>query len=500
MFPGGQGMVFFALNEMEKTLMSSSNAVASVRSWLFHFFFHSLAIAALVSTSTPVAAGPNPADRIQLHRNSNRGVPYIKLSQAGQASSAATITMRAVRQIELDGDPLLNVRGNVYPIDVDGDGDYGFVHFNGFRYMRIYGGGGKKLWQIENPGGRVHRDAMHRDTLAVLDADGDGDQDLVHCWVEGGKKVLLVRRGETGAVLRRAVLDGSPSDECQIAAFRVTGRGTPLILVSARNKSGCGTAGNYIDTWGRTLAFDVNLNEVWDRNTCAAGHYVYPVDENADGVAERIFIGKHLYEPNGSRVCTADIGNTHADGVAVADLDPGRSGLEAVLTGANGVKAVSVARNCAAIWAVPTGTIRNPQHIALAKLDPATAIPSIVVHQRGTEPDPTIYFLNGRGQVQAKYAKSKINTEMPYQNANLDGATGSDELMIFFGRVLDRSGKIRLGTDWYWNLKGSKVKLIAPPTGFDRWAPYPIVMDLDHDGRDEIVTWGQSLIVVGRSS
>ena len=71
--------------------------------------------------------------------------------------------------------------------------------------------------------------------------------------------------------------------------------------------------------------------------------------------------------------------------------------------------------------------------------------------------------------------------------------------VMHFGRVLTQSGKFRLGTEWYWNLKGSKTKQITPPTSYDSWAPFPFVMDLDKDGRDEIVTWGQSLIVVGQS-
>jgi hypothetical protein len=108
-------------------------------------------------------------------------------------------------------------------------------------------------------------------------------------------------------------------------------------------------------------------------------------------------------------------------------------------------------------------------------------------------------FLNGRGQLLAKYPRSRMPGGMPYQNANLDGALGSDELMVHFGRVLHQSGKFRLGTDWYWNLKGGKTKHVAPPTSYDRWAPFPFVMDLDRNGRDEIVTWGQSLIVVGQS-
>ncbi len=436
---------------------------------------------------------------MQLHRNPNRGLPYVPLARTGAAVSSAAISMRVALKIELDGPALNNVRGNVYPIDVDGDGRFEFLHFNGFRFMRAYDRMGQKLWQIDNPSGRVHRDMMHRDTLAVLDSDGNGTQEIVHCWVSGGRKQLVLRSGITGKAVRAVNLDASAGSECQIAAFRVPARSKPIILVSESNKSGCPKAGNYIDVWGRTLAFDTDLNRLWDRNTCAAGHYVYPVDGNGDGYAESIFVGRHLYDPKGNRLCSVDLGGTHADAVAVADLDPNRPGLEAVLTGASGVRATTAAGTCAALWSVPYSTIRNPQQMALAKLDPAAASPTIAIVEKGGTSDRAMAFLNGRGNLLVKYPKSKMQGGMPYQNANLDGATGSDELMVHFGRVLTQSGKFRLKTDWYWNLKGSKTKQIAPPTSYDRWAPFPFVMDLDRNGRDEIVTWSQSLIVVGQS-
>lgn len=453
-----------------------------------------------VAPISPSQAVPYANDRMQLHHNPGRDVPYIPLARNGAASSTSTISMRVTTQIELDGSALNNVRGNLYPIDIDGSGRFGFVHFNGYRYMRVYDRTGRKLWQIDNPSGRVHRDFIHRDTLAVLDSNRNGTQEIVHCWVSGGRKQLVVRSGVTGKVIRAVNLDASADSECQIAAFRVFGRSQPIILVAETNKRGCAKAGNYIDVWGRTVAFDPDLNRLWDRNTCAAGHYVYPVDGNGDGYAGSIFIGRHQYDPQGNRICSVDLGGTHADSVAVADLDPGRRGLEAVLTGANGVKAVSAAQTCATLWSLSNSTIYNPQHATLARLDPNSSVPTVVIHQKGTVSNASVYFLNGAGRIQAKYARSKVNAQMPFQNANLDGATGTDELMIFFGRVLDRSGKIRLGTGWYWNLKGSKVKAIKPPTGFDTWSPYPLVMDLDRDGRDEIVNWGQSLIVIGKAS
>jgi len=156
--------------------------------------------------------------------------------------------MRPVRQIELDGDPLLNVRGNLYPIDLAGNGAFGFVHFNGYRFMRVYDAAGRKLWQINNPSGRVHRDTIHRDTLAVVDADGDGDQDIVHCWAEGGQKMAAQYGTELLASLPLAMSIRAQADMSWVvvndpvpagAAILGTGLGRDSqILASGEKKQG----------------------------------------------------------------------------------------------------------------------------------------------------------------------------------------------------------------------------------------------------------------------
>ena len=76
-----------------------------------------------------------------------------------------------------------------------------------------------------------------------------------------------------------------------------------------------------------------------------------------------------------------------------------------------------------------------------------------------------------------------------------------DELVGSFGQVMDRHAGIRLDRSWYWNLKGNRVRETnrGPyPRSYDRWQAFPLVLDFDHDGKDEIVQWGQSLIVVGQ--
>jgi hypothetical protein len=439
-------------------------------------------------------------DRVQMYRNGMRGVPYIPLAQLGAAERLSSASMRVAARIELDGNPLVNVQGNVYPIDVDGDGEYEYVHYNGYRTLRVYSASGRKLWQIDNPSGRIHRDMMHRDTLAVLDANGDGRQDIAHCWAEDGKKRLVIRRGSDGSVIRRTDLAGGTGSECQIAALRVESRPDPILLVAHSNGSAAACAKqDYIDTWSRTVAFDLNLSRLWDRNTCAAGHYVYPVDANNNGRAEQIMIGHYLYDPQGNRRCAwSSWGEDHADAVGVADLDPSRPGLEAVAIGRSGTRALHLA-SCAQIWSIPTTTIANPQNMALAKLDPTTSSPTIVIRGRGSVSNGTVFFVSGRGQVVRRVPTNVADYGMPMQNAHFSGASASDDIVYHFGRVYDRNGRLRLGTGWFWGLKGTKVREVSAGY-YEHWAPFPIVMDVNRDGRDDIVTWSQSLIVVGQSA
>ena len=462
------------------------------------------AVALALGAATPVVAQEQAAiGRTQLHRNGMRSVPYLPLASTKAASSSAPLVVQVARTMSLDGDALTNVRANLYPIDVDGNGAYGFVHFNGFRLMRVYGAGGAKLWEIRNGAGRVHRSTMHRDTLAVVDVDGDRRQEIVHCWTDAGakRKRLVVRRGHDGSILREVDLDGAAHEECQMAAFQVEGRTRPILLVSHEHhdRRQCSSS-NWIDTWARTVAFDLDLNRLWDRNTCGAGHYVYPVDGDGDGLAGAIFIGRHLYATDGTRRCTMPgWGQDHADAVGVGDLLPGLPGLEAVAIGATGMRAVRV-QNCQALWSVPTTRIRSPQNLALVRLDRSATAPQIFVSERGSERNYKSFLVSGAGRTMAVYASGTARQIMPMQNANLDGARGSDELVGSFGIVLDRTGAVRSGKGWYWNLKGNRTREVQGeyPTSYDRWAPFPLVVDLDHDGREEIVTWSQSLIVVGK--
>ena len=462
-------------------------------------------VTALLGWAAPVAtvkaAGVNPLDRVQLHRNANRSVPYLPLAKQGQSAGKSKLSMRAVRTINLDGNPLQNVYANLRPIDVDGDGKFEFVHFNGYRFMQVWSASGRKLWRVSNSGGRLHsyREGTHRDTIAVLDLDGDGRSDIAHCWNQGGRKVLVYRRGRDGKVIRTARLEGGATEPCQIAAFRMATTRKTLLLVAHEWRGNPDCRGNhFVDTWARTVAFDTQQRKVWATKTCDAGHYAYPLDENYDGYVEGVFVGKHLLRPDGSIKCSLGSWPTgdHVDGMTIGELDPARAGLEVVAVGRTGL-AMFDPDTCRQVWRISTNVIRDPQHVALAKLDPASSLPLIVVDERSTVRRAKTFMVNGKGKV-VRTSRTRV---MPMQNANLDGALGVDEKITGFGVVIDRYGAIRLGRSWYWNLRGNKTRETSRgpyPISYDRWQGFPLVFDYDRDGRDEIVQWGQSVIAIGK--
>ncbi len=149
-----------------------------------------LAATVLAGMAAGAAAGHaqtvDPLDRVQLHRHGSRGVPFLPLAQAGAAAGGTSLTMRAALTVELDGDPLLNTYSGLAPAD----GSFEFVQYNGFNFVQVWDAAGRKLWRVENPDGRTHdmSAGTARDTVAVLDLDGDGKDELV-TW---GQSLIVV--------------------------------------------------------------------------------------------------------------------------------------------------------------------------------------------------------------------------------------------------------------------------------------------------------------------
>ena len=83
------------------------------------------------------------------------GWPTCRWRRAGAAVGAPTLLMRPSLTIELDGDPLANTYSGLRPIDVDGDGRFEFVQYNGFRFMQVWNAVGAEA-MAGRESGRAH--------------------------------------------------------------------------------------------------------------------------------------------------------------------------------------------------------------------------------------------------------------------------------------------------------------------------------------------------------
>jgi hypothetical protein len=488
------------LERLQSALEQAPGVTAALPRMLLSKDEGASSLASVAVTSSPAGALPDARRmRVQTHGNGLRGLHYYE--HGSGSSGSFTINMRPILYFQIDGDPTLNAQGALAPIDVDGDGTYEYVHFNGFRFMRVYRANGVKLWQVNNPGGRVHRGFVHRDTLIVWDFDGDGRQEIAHCWVDAGTSVrkLVIRDGATGRELRSVALPGEKTfEDCQMGGFYFEGDSEISLLVSHRAPASASCTPNLVDYFTRVVAFDPRLNLRWSRTTCQAGHYVWPVDEDRNGYVEAVLAGKYKLDKNGTIACTLEgMGNDHVDSAAIADIDPALPGFEMVSVSQTGTRFHRTG-DCSQRWWIPISKLRDPQHIVLARYFPNQTTPTIVIRQRATEPNRYLYFLNAAGDIIQQRSAFDIALDVPFQNANIDGATGRDEVLSLLGVVGDWTGGKRLDVGWYWNLQH-----LTPEEEqlhrFDQWTAYPYAFDVTGDGRDEIIVWGRHVIAVGQA-
>ena len=283
-----------------------------------------LAGASLVNAAEPPSLD---AKRNSMHANRVRQIEYLSGAVAGAV--AKTIPFEVAQRLPIDGPASLNDFAGLEPIDVDGDGAWELVHYNGSKLMPgLRLPAGKKLWQVADPAGTPHRDFTHTYSMAVWDFDGDGGQDIVHCWE--GNAAIVMRDGLTGAVMYRHPVP-KIDDDCHAAAYHFEGGAQPLILVALPNTA-TGLRGQVraqpLAYWARVRAFDVGFNRLWQKDYCGAGHAPHQLDADADGEAEALFLGKYKIDAQGNVLCTLAVGNDHADGLQIGDIIPSREGFE----------------------------------------------------------------------------------------------------------------------------------------------------------------------------
>ncbi|WP_027134601.1 hypothetical protein [Geminicoccus roseus] len=440
-------------------------------------------------------------DRVLLHRAPARGMEYVPTAKAGSsASGKSSLGVDVLNKINLDGNPITNVYSSVLPLDYNKNGTSEFLHWNGHRIMRLYGSGGNKIWQVTNSTGRTlgSEAYTHRDSAAILDLNGDKIDDVLHCWQSGSTKQLVARDGKTGKAIKTINLSGQSNGAaslCLISVYRQQATKKPIVLVAHQQPGGSAKCNgkNWVDNWTQVAAFDTSLKELWKTDTCHAGHVTAGVDANNDGYQEYFFVGKYALDFNGKIRCTLKgwTSTDHVDAIRVAKLDPNSSRITAVAVGMTGGGAFD-ASNCKWLWGF-SKLIPNPQELGIAQLDPAPKPLSITVTERGSSSGKT-HVLDASGKI-VKVIGARL---LPLQNAELDGDARTDEIVSMFGEVYNGAGKRILSKNWYWDLKGSKVTEKSTSNIYDRWVAFPLLYDVNNDGKDELVTWSQSLIVVGK--
>jgi hypothetical protein len=458
-------------------------------------------VASTVTLSVDLArAYDSLEERVQLRRNGPRGLEYIPTSTSeGSAGSAKSIRVEPSVKISIHGDPLDNAYSSLLPLDFNGNGTSEYVIWNGHKIMRVYGRAGNKVWELSNPTGRrlTSNIYIHRDQGAVLDLNGNGKEDILHCWQSGSTKKLVARDGASGKEIRSVTLSGqgvsSGTQYCRISVYKKESDKKPIILV-AHSQSTNGACGgrNYTDNWARVVAYDTNLNMLWSTNTCDAGHLTAGVDEDKDGYFDYVFVGKYSLDFNGKIRCSLEgwDSSDHVDAIRIARMDPSKSDLHAMAIGRTG-GGMFDADNCNRVWSVP---VSNPQEMAVFQMDAAPAPLSMMVTARGGSSNSIVTsIINSKGQ-KLRTINKRI---MPMQNAQLDGYRRNDEIVGVFGEVFNGAGESLMSKGWYWNLKGTNVNEKSTTNNYDKWVAYPLLFDMDNDGEDEMVTWGQSLIVEG---
>lgn len=243
--------------------------------------------------------------------------------------------------------------------DLDGDGEYDYVldrNNTAPQTLEAYTGKGKFLWEVDlGPnsedqdnieGGSSTIDVGHWDGVTVQDLDSDGRAEVALRIADGvtfgdGRtfshgddthQFIAVLDGRTGAARATApVPDDYLSDGPMYARFGVGHLDGvhPSLVAFMKNRIGGGDFNLMMSAW-RFDGQKLTRQWKWLRGGQDApdGHNTRIIDVDGDGKDEIAEIGFVLNGDGSLRYSLADQGIVHGDRFHIADMDPGRPGLE----------------------------------------------------------------------------------------------------------------------------------------------------------------------------
>ncbi|MFI6375149.1 hypothetical protein [Streptomyces sp. NPDC050546] len=242
--------------------------------------------------------------------------------------------------------------------DLDGDGEYDYVvdRQTSPQKLEAYSGDGAFLWEVDlgpnsrnqdniEPGSSAI-DVGHWDGVTVYDFDSDGRAEVALRVADGvrfgdgttwthendARQFMAVLDGRTGALRNWSAVpttylaDGPMAARLGVAYLN--GR-TPSLVAYMKNRRDDGAFNLMMGAW----KFDgdsLDRQWTWQRGGQDApdGHNTRAIDVDGDGTDEVAEIGFVLNGNGSLRYSMAPQGIIHGDRFHLADLDPGRPGLE----------------------------------------------------------------------------------------------------------------------------------------------------------------------------
>ncbi|WP_234320083.1 hypothetical protein [Streptomyces sp. SBT349] len=316
--------------------------------------------AAVKLNSAVLTGGTNYTDATANLTQSNSYHVRPVVGGAEQAPSAAfTLTgnhaQEPVVRVPLrDGGPVKFVWAG----DLDGDGAYDYVLDRQTSPQRLeaYTGDGRFLWQVDmgpnsqnqdniEPGSATI-DVGHNDGVTVYDFDSDGRAEVAvriangvtfgdgTTWThsDDSRQFMAILDGRTGALRNWAsvptdyLADGPMAARLGVAYLDGT---TPSLVAYMKNRRDNGDFNLMMAAW-RFDGDSLDQQWKWLRGNANApdGHNTRAIDIDGDGTDEVAEIGFVLDGDGTLEYSMGEEGVVHGDRFHIADMDPGRPGLE----------------------------------------------------------------------------------------------------------------------------------------------------------------------------
>ncbi|MFW6163040.1 MAG: FG-GAP-like repeat-containing protein [Planctomycetota bacterium] len=382
--------------------------------------------------------------------------------------------------------------GGIITADVDGDGlmDY-LVTCRG--HLAVYGNGGEKLWGAKTDlsvGGSSERQGLpghHGPGVAAGDTDGDGRCEVVFLTKDSVVHVVDGATGKEEGSATPPVPKGAERWEvAMVADFRGTGQDADVLL-QATNARGYRT-GRYLAAYAAE-ALLAGGEPLWttDRFGPCAHNGARIADLDGDGRDE--VLGETLLGPTGKLLATAAPHRGHLDSLFVADVVPGKPGLEVVVLEEGGGDS-----NCVQVFGLGGPIWRShfrrqePQNAAVGRFRPGSEAVFIWCRSRySTHQKPFVFDAAGR-----KVFDYEMDDVAP------EGWTASGVEVI---HTIDWTGERRQLACAKERHTSGDVCVFEPLTGrfverFEQEADRLYVADVTGDWREEILVLAGSRLHV----